>query len=88
MNKKTTLAVLNATQEVVEIRPEISTAPVRYYTNWANKPTVMMLACNKPVKGRINDCECMKIIYVNFGLKYEHESHLCSNEHDFKQWWE
>ena len=48
----------------------------------------MMLAHNKPVKGRINDCECMKIMYVNFGLKYEHESDLRSNKHDFKQWWE
>lgn len=48
----------------------------------------MMLAHNKPVKGRINDCECMKIMYVNFGLKYEHESDLRSNKHGFKQWCE
>ena len=40
-----------------------------------------MVIRNKLVKWYINNCECMKIIDVNCGLRDRDESDLRSNEH-------
>ena len=42
---------------------------------------VIMLIPNKHVKWRINDCEYMKVIYLNCGKRRKYERDLRSNEH-------
>ena len=47
----------------------------------ANWELVIMLVRIEPVKWWINDCEYVKMIYVNCGIRNEYESDLCRNNH-------
>ena len=58
-------------QACTGFEPMTFTIPVQRSTNWANKPTRNWLLCSVvPIKSMnwwINDCEYMKVIYLNCG---------------------